>query len=106
MSAAVLVKITLMVRLQSHQRRRLGSLGSTDVLRRQGSAVIRGLCPAGYYCPDGTVTPCPVGTYRPVEGGTYLSDCWACAAWQPCMTPGSQPSPLQLLGAPRLGFAQ
>ena len=49
---------------------------------------MRGLCPAGYYCPDGTAIPCPVGTYRPVEGGVYLSDCWACAAWQPCMTPG------------------
>ena len=87
MSAAVLVNITLMVCLQSRPRRRLGN---TDGLRRQGGAVMRGLCPAGYYCPDGTAIPCPVGTYRPVEGGVYLSDCWACAAWQPCMTPGSQ----------------
>ena len=87
MSAAVLVNITLMVRLQFPLS---DALVATDVLRRQGGAVMRGLCPAGYYCPDGTAIPCPVGTYRPVEGGVYLSDCWACAAWQPCMTPGFQ----------------
>ena len=34
-------------------------------------------CPAGSYCPAGTVTPvnCPAGTYNPVAGRASLSDC-------------------------------
>ena len=37
----------------------------------------RNACPAGYYCPAGTVFPlgCPSGTYNPVQGKDSLSDC-------------------------------
>ena len=35
------------------------------------------VCPAGYYCVDGSPfpTPCPAGKYLDTTGGTQLSDC-------------------------------
>ena len=34
-------------------------------------------CPAGYYCPDGSVfpTPCPIGYYSSSTGGTSSAAC-------------------------------
>lgn len=46
-------------------------------------------CPAGYYCPGGTIyqdattekkTACPANTYRSATGGTSSSSCTACSS--------------------------
>jgi hypothetical protein len=47
-------------------------------------------CPAGSYCPLGSVspTPCPAGTYNPYNGSTSLSNCLSCPAGKYCSSPG------------------
>ena len=44
------------------------------------------LCPAGHFCPNGTVTPepCPAGTFRPYTGAKEPSECDACPAGRYC----------------------
>lgn len=36
-----------------------------------------GICPVGYYCPEGSVTPvgCPDGSYQDELGKTYCKSC-------------------------------
>jgi hypothetical protein len=36
-----------------------------------------GICPVGYYCPQGSVTPvgCPDGSYQDQPGKTYCKSC-------------------------------
>jgi len=43
-------------------------------------------CPAGYYCPSGTLHPiaCPPGTYNALTGKTTKSDCLNCPAKKYC----------------------
>ena len=40
------------------------------------------VCPAGFFCPNGTVTdrefPCPVGTYSNTTGLESLAECRLC----------------------------
>jgi hypothetical protein len=45
-----------------------------------------GLCPAGYYCEEGTIapTPCPIGKFRATSGGAALTDCAVCTAGWYC----------------------
>ena len=47
-------------------------------------------CPAGHYCPTGTITPveCPRGTYNPVTMAGSPSDCQNCPAGQYCNISG------------------
>ena len=44
------------------------------------------LCPPGYYCERGALTPtaCPSGTYLPTRGGTSFSKCISCEAGYYC----------------------
>ena len=44
------------------------------------------ICPEGFYCPQGTVTPqmCPPGTYNPSTGIQALVDCMNCTAGYYC----------------------
>lgn len=45
------------------------------------------ICPAGYYCPEGSFVPipCPVGTYKSATGGDDVDvDCITCDAGQAC----------------------
>jgi hypothetical protein len=44
---------------------------------------VPGMCPAGYYCPSGTIAPipCPVGTYQPNPSST---SCLTCPAGYYC----------------------
>jgi hypothetical protein len=66
--------------------------------RPQGGAC-NGLCPAGYFCPEGTAYPisCPAGTYLPNSGSTYpgscLCDCLMCPPGYVCSAGSSMPSP-------------
>lgn len=48
-------------------------------------------CAAGYYCPDGTITPvpCPRGTYRGNPYGKDLTDCGPCPAGTYCKNLGT-----------------
>jgi hypothetical protein len=47
------------------------------------------ICPAGAYCPAGTITPvaCPRGTYNPSKGKTAATSCLPCPAGSYCMVP-------------------
>lgn len=56
-----------------------------------------GMCPAGYYCPQGTKYPqqhpCPEGTWSNTVGAQNLSSCWPCPPRLYCNSTGlSQPS--------------
>lgn len=48
------------------------------------------ICPAGHYCPAGSImaTPCAIGTYSASTGNTQASDCNACDGGQYCYTRG------------------
>lgn len=52
------------------------------------SAATSGICPAGYYCPDGTQFstqyPCPAGTYSTSTQLTHAEQCTACPTSQYC----------------------
>lgn len=45
-----------------------------------GSEGIGGICPAGMYCPEGTIDPvsCPPGTFSNVRGLKNSSQCQLC----------------------------
>jgi hypothetical protein len=47
-------------------------------------------CPAGKYCPAGTVTPigCPIGTYNPNTAGIALANCLTCKEGYTCAKRG------------------
>jgi hypothetical protein len=47
-----------------------------------GEVQLTSTCPAGYYCPTGTVIPlpCPPGTFSAIAGGTSVESCELCAA--------------------------
>jgi len=49
-----------------------------------------GPCPAGHYCPQGTVEPfeCPAGTFNPLTGQDAVGDCQACTAGFYCSSSG------------------
>merc|ERR1711871_1392174 len=48
-----------------------------------GTDTFGGRCPAGYYCPNGTVVatanPCPIGRFSSVQGRYRLEHCNACS---------------------------
>ena len=48
------------------------------------------ICPAGYYCPKGTITPiaCPIGKYNPAVGKIAISDCLDCELISYCTEKG------------------
>jgi hypothetical protein len=48
------------------------------------------ICPAGKYCPPGSITPtpCPIGTYGPSQGATDVTACIACPPGVFCSTTG------------------
>lgn len=60
--------------------------------------VIGGNCPAGYFCPEGTLSPlpCPDHTLNREEGAPNMSYCLACPAGQQCFAgnPISQACPV------------
>eukprot|EP00817_Percolomonadidae_sp_ATCC50343_P003418 CAMPEP_0117418838 /NCGR_PEP_ID=MMETSP0758-20121206/542_1 /TAXON_ID=63605 /ORGANISM="Percolomonas cosmopolitus, Strain AE-1 (ATCC 50343)" /LENGTH=4727 /DNA_ID=CAMNT_0005199587 /DNA_START=68 /DNA_END=14251 /DNA_ORIENTATION=+ len=68
-----------------------------------GSGPNFGVCPEGYYCPNGTVlstaNPCPIGTYGQGNGLKKESDCQACPAGFYCDVEGKRPSTIQKCNA-------
>ncbi|XP_055369802.1 uncharacterized protein si:ch211-286b4.4 [Betta splendens] len=55
------------------------------------------VCPVGYYCVGGEVTPCPEGTYGPKEGLQRLRDCTVCPAGFYCLEGSSRRPTSQFL---------
>lgn len=59
----------------------------------EGSKEPTGLCAPGYFCPAGSTvantTPCPVKTYMAYEGAKDVSDCALCPSGQLCPSPGT-----------------
>ncbi|KAL7831753.1 hypothetical protein AOLI_G00293010 [Acnodon oligacanthus] len=64
-----------------------GANTATPVNFRSGD-----VCPAGYYCPEGTrhprQYPCPLGTWSNIVGAQNLSACWPCPAGLFCNNTG------------------
>jgi hypothetical protein len=44
------------------------------------------ICPAGYYCPQGTLAEvaCAAGTYQPLEGAAAIGECLSCPPGKYC----------------------
>ncbi|KAG9482440.1 hypothetical protein GDO78_011238 [Eleutherodactylus coqui] len=51
---------------------------------------LNGPCPAGHYCPEGTLSPkpCPVGTLKNATGGSSTDSCVPCYAGYFCASVG------------------
>jgi hypothetical protein len=60
----------------------IGASTKTPTLGNEGG----GVCSAGHYCPQATISPepCPPGSYNPTTGGQSIDDCVACDAKYYC----------------------
>ncbi|XP_075462631.1 uncharacterized protein LOC142498007 [Ascaphus truei] len=53
------------------------------------------ICPAGFYCPEGTILPkpCPANTLRASPGARHREDCLSCPLGHWCKEGNSAPAP-------------